>query len=153
MSEEVFQTWLEWIVLITSIPALINAVIFILFLRIVERKVSMMVCSVAFIVFLAMGILRIFTAYNFDNQTMRIYNGIVLTVGGLVSNIVFVWSYYRRLQEIKPMTREQKIDTEKAIFHSSVDMLAPDKITQLVYRLHPSDVSKISKMLAKIRIN
>ena len=153
MSQEEFTNILEWIVLATGIPALLNAVIFALFLREVERKLSKLICGFAFVVFLAMGILRIITAYNFDNQNMRIYNGVLVAIGGFVSCIAFAWAYWRRLQEVKPSDKLERMKTEAMIIPSSIDKLSPDGLSDLVYKLHPSDVPKLAKMLSKIRIN
>lgn len=154
MSKEEFDYVLAWIIFLNGIPPFFSAIVCALWWRLVKRTFSKAVCGTGFVIFFLMGTIRIVTAYEFDNQTIRILNGFLFMFGGIVANVILAWSYWRRYRESKLLTSNQleRIETPfREYVSSSVKHLSMDTIGDLVAQLKDSDKAKLMQKFTKLR--
>lgn len=154
MNQEEFNYILSWVILINGIPPFYSAFICACWLKLVKRQFSKIACGTGLIIFLLIGTIRVFTAYEFDDQEIRIVNGILFMLGGIVANVLLTWSYLRRKRESKLLTVNELERVEKPFREyvtSSISHITPEKVTELVDQLKASDKVKLMQKFTKLR--
>jgi hypothetical protein len=145
MSEQEFNYLLSWILLLNALPTMLGAGVCLLWLTIVKRRISQVIFVTGFVVLSAMTIMKIKTSYDFDSYWMRLLNGATIIIGGVCSNIPFLWAFI-----IQRRDRSQK-ESVRDIAERSLRPLDPDEIAALIHSLHWRDVRKLLKRFSEVQ--
>lgn len=142
MSLEQYNEVLGWILFLNAFPPLIGAVICLLWMQIVERRISRIIFTTAFAALVLIVMLRFTLSYRLDNYLMRAILSMLALVNGMIHNVVFAWAYTVERRE-----RDKRTTAERRLLESNPFLYAQT----LIEKMHPKDAETLSAEIKNYR--